>query len=137
MIGFPGMPILPTNRCAKNLMKSSPLLVQNTWLLSLSCLSDSLSTIAIGQKGRKNVSRDFRFNAVNVPDGWNVYLQSAYLQREILDVDGSSYTYADSVHLVFAVTIPEGDRGARLLTLSVGKGEKSKIIQINIRVINP
>ena len=100
-------------------------------------LKDTLSTIIMGQKGRRNVTRDFRFNAVNIPEGWQVNLQSSYLQREIVDVDGDSYSYTDELYFVFAVTIPEGVRGARLLTLSVGKAGKTKSIQINVRVANP
>jgi hypothetical protein len=50
----------------------------------------------------------FRVNEVSAPDGWNIRLHSATLERIITDVGSSSFRFSEEVNFIFAATVPEG-----------------------------
>jgi hypothetical protein len=88
-----------------------------------------------GQKGSSNVTNSFKVKAVDAPTGWEVRLQRAYLQREVTDVDGYTYTFNDSMHFVFAVSVPQGAaRGAETIVVTVQRGTTSQEIPLMVIV---
>jgi hypothetical protein len=95
---------------------------------------DSSLRPVTGQK-RSSTVRGFSTQGFETPEGWNVSLQRAYLQREILDVDSDSYTYNDSLFLVFAVSVPaDAPRGSEAIFTTIQRGTESQRIPLLVKV---
>jgi hypothetical protein len=64
-----------------------------------------------------------------------VRIQRVYLQREVMEVDYTSYSFSDSMHFVFAVSVPQGTaRGVETIIVTVQHGTTSQKIPLMVLV---
>jgi hypothetical protein len=93
------------------------------------------SDLKKGQKGSSTISNGFTVKNVDTPAGWEVRIQRVYLQREVMEVDYSSYSFGDSMHFVFAVTVPKGTaRGVETIMVTVQHGTTSQKIPLMVLI---
>jgi hypothetical protein len=89
----------------------------------------------VGQKGSSTITNGFNVKNIDAPVGWEVRIQRVYLQREVTDVDQYTYSFNDSMHFVFAVSVPTGaDQSIETIIVTVQHGTTSQKIPLMVRL---